>query len=90
MLANLPDGSDERETRARLVESSGASKGFSEEEEESAAVTTRAVRVIVVVALLIAGIIVYSVSSNPLRANNSASPPTAFEVARDAEPQSRN
>ena len=43
-----------------------------------------------IIALLVTGIIAYWPSSDRLRANNSASPPTAFEVARDAEPQSRN
>jgi hypothetical protein len=42
------------------------------------------------IALLVTGIIAYWPSGDRLRANNSASPPTAFEVARDAEPQSRN
>ena len=39
-----------------------------------------------IIALLVTGIIVYWPSSDRLRANNSASSPTAFEV----EPQSRN
>ena len=43
-----------------------------------------------IIALLVTGIIAYWPSSDRLRANNSAIPPTAFEVARDAEQQSRN
>jgi len=43
-----------------------------------------------IIALLVTGIIAYWPSSDRLRANNSGSPPAAFEVARDAGPQSRN
>ena len=43
-----------------------------------------------IIALLVTGIIAYWPSSDRLRANNSGSAPTAFEVARDAGPQSRN
>ena len=87
---------NEREARAQLVECPGASEGLSEEEKAAAVRRTMRGTVVAallatgIIALLVTGIIAYWPSSDRLRANNSASPPTAFEVARDAEPQSRN